>query len=239
MEEKNKGIAALADYGKSETVSSAVRSRRSLRAFLPTSVPVELVERILSVAARAPSSTNMQPWNTYVLTGDARHSLCNSACQAFDDPERTAASEVAYYPERWFEPYLSRRRQIGWQLYGLLGIEKGDRDRTHAQHRRNFLFFDAPVGLIFTIHKELATGSWLDYGMYLQNIMLLAREQGLHTCPQAAWADYHEVIRQHVRISDDEIVVCGMALGYAEPEAIENTLLSERVAASENITFLE
>lgn len=109
----------------------------------------------------------------------------------------------------------------------------------HAQHRRNFLFFDAPVGMIFTIHRDLATGSWLDYGMYLQNIMLLAREQGLHTCPQAAWADYHAVIRQVLPLDDDEIVVCGMALGYADPQAIENSLVTERAPVEQSVVFLD
>lgn len=229
---------AHVDYGQTATVSAAVNSRRSLRAFLPTPVPVEQIRQILNTAARAPSGTNMQPWCTYVLTGDSRNRLCAATCLAFDDPTVEPSSQRNYYPQRWFEPYLSRRRQVGWKLYGLLGIQKGDRERTRAQHRRNFVFFDAPVGLIFTIHKDLETGSWLDYGMYMQNIMLLAREQGLHTCPQAAWADYHTAVRQCLSLSKDEIVVCGMALGFADPDAIENKLVTERVLDEENVTFL-
>ncbi|MGB5705333.1 MAG: nitroreductase [Arenicellales bacterium] len=128
---------------------------------------------------------------------------------------------------------------MGWDLYGLLKIEKGDRQKTHEQHRRNFLFFGAPAGMIFTIHRQLATGSWLDYGMFLQNIMLLAREAGLHTCPQAAWADYHKVIRSVLPVSDDEIVVCGMAIGYADPGATVNTLVTERVGAKQFTLFLD
>ncbi|MGQ7846899.1 nitroreductase [Granulosicoccus sp. 3-233] len=226
-------------HAESTSVSDAVATRRSLRAFLPEPIPRQTLEALLQKAARAPSGTNMQPWKSYVLTGRRRQLLCEAVCAAFDDPSVEAVSEVDYYPTQWFEPYLSRRRQVGWSLYGLLGIGKRDRQRMHAQHRRNFQFFDAPVGLIFTVHRDLATGSWLDYGMYLQNIMLLAREQGLHTCPQAAWADHHAVIRRELSLQDDEIVLCGMALGHADPEAIENTLVTERVPLAENTTFLD
>ena len=226
-------------YDTSESVSDAVATRRSLRSFLPTDIPQETITAILEKAARAPSGTNMQPWKAYVLTGRTHQRLCSSVCSAFDEQSGEYSGEVQYYPSHWFEPYLSRRRQVGWALYALLGIEKGDRARMQSQHRRNFQFFDAPVGLMFTIHRDLATGSWLDYGMYLQNIMLLAREQGLHTCPQAAWADYHAVIRKVLPLDDDEIVVCGMALGYADPQAIENSLVTERAAVEQSAVFLD
>ena len=226
-------------YTKSLSVSDAINTRRSLRAFLPEQVDTDVVQNILSTAARAPSGTNMQPWKTYVVSGETRQQLCDTTCLAFDGPPGTHTSEVRYYPESWFEPYLGRRRQVGWALYNLLGIKKGDRERTHAQHRRNFQFFDAPVGMIFTIHRDLATGSWLDYGMFMQNVMLLAREQGLHTCPQAAWADYHTAVRQVLPLDDEEIVVSGLALGYADSSAIENTLVTERVGVSDHVEFLE
>ena len=225
------------NYEPSATVSNAVGTRRSIRAFLPKAVDQEQIRQLLSLAARAPSGTNMQPWKTYVLTGETLDRVCAAATAAFDDRNGNYESEQQYYPPEWFEPYLSRRRQVGWALYNLLGIKKGDRQRTHAQHRRNFMFFDAPAGLIFTIHRNLAAGSWLDYGMFLQNIMLLAREQGLHTCPQAAWADLHTVLREQLPIDDHDMIVCGMAIGYADPDAIENTLVTERVATEENVTF--
>lgn len=226
------------NYEPSATVTDAVNTRRSLRAFLPDVVPKETVAQILATAARAPSGTNMQPWKSYVLTGESRQRLCDACCEAFDEQSSDNISEVRYYPEKWFEPYLGRRREVGWSLYNLLGIQKGDRARTHAQHRKNFQFFDAPVGMIFTIHRDLATGSWLDYGMFMQNVMLLAREQGLHTCPQAAWADYHQAVRDVLQLTDDEIVVCGLALGYADPDAIENSLVTTRVALDDHVTFL-
>ncbi|MEM7292787.1 MAG: nitroreductase, partial [Pseudomonadota bacterium] len=147
--------------------------------------------------------------------------------------------EERYYPEKWFEPYISRRRKVGWDLYGLLGIEKGARDKMHAQHRRNFIYFDAPVGLIFTIDRKLAVGSWLDYGMFLQNIMLLAREAGLHTCPQAAWSDFLKPIRSILPLGEEEIVVCGMAIGYADPDAIENSLVTERADTADFAHFFD
>lgn len=226
------------NYQKSGTVTDAIDTRRSLRAFLSTAPSNDQLSDLLQCAARAPSGTNMQPWNTYVLTGHTLNRVCTAACDAFDDKDANYDSETRYYPEKWFEPFLARRRQVGWALYSLLGITKGDRERTHAQHRRNFMFFDAPVGLIFTIHRDLATGSWLDYGMFLQNIMLLAREQGLHTCPQAAWADYHAVLREQLPIKEHEVVVCAMAIGYADPDALVNSLVTERVDREENVFFL-
>lgn len=226
------------NYEPSTTVTDAVNTRRSLRAFLPKAVPMDTIAQILTTAARAPSGTNMQPWKSYVLTGESRQRLCDACCAAFDGQSTNNVSEVRYYPEKWFEPYLGRRREVGWALYNLLGIQKGDRAKTHAQHRKNFQFFDAPVGMIFTIHRDLATGSWLDYGMFMQNIMLLAREHGLHTCPQAAWADYHQAVRESLQLTDDEIVVCGLAMGYADPSAIENTLVTTRVALEDHVSFL-
>ena len=224
-------------YSKAESVSLAINTRRSIRAFKDTMPPDGLISEILQSAARAPSGTNIQPWNVYVVTGHSRNNLCDAVCNAFDDPDAKHNIEVSYYPDKWFEPYLARRRKIGWDLYGLLDIKKGDREKTHLQHKRNFQFFDAPVGMIFTLHRDLATGSWLDYGMFLQNIMLLAREAGLHTCAQAAWSDYHAIIREKLSIDESEVVVCGMALGYADETAIENQLVSERADVSEFTRF--
>ena len=227
------------DYAAATAVGEAVNTRRSLRAFLDRDVDNQSVAEILDVAARAPSGTNMQPWQVYVLRGDRKEALCDAVCSAFENEAGEHEGERRYYPEKWFEPYISRRRKVGWDLYGLLGIGKGERDKMHAQHRRNFRSFDAPVGLIFTIHRDLAVGSWLDYGMFLQNIMLLARERGLHTCPQAAWADFHRPIRAVLPVDDSEIVVCGMALGFADPSAIENSLVTERADHTEFARFFD
>lgn len=227
------------DYTSSKTVTDAIQTRRSLRAFLPKEVTNKQIYDLLDTAKRAPSGTNIQPWKIYVAQGDTRQALCDKVSYAFDNEQGQHESQAPYYPEKWIEPFISRRRKVGWDLYGLLGITKGDREKMHHQHRRNFQFFDAPVGLIFTIHKDLATGSWLDYGMLLQNIMLLAREEGLHTCPQAAWSDFHKPIREILPITNEEVVVCGMALGYADTDAIENTLVTERAELDSFVQFFE
>jgi len=235
----NETDEALGDYTASLSVSEAILSRRSVRAFRNVPVESDVLRNIIHKAARAPSGTNIQPWRVYVVAGASRGALCERVGRAFDREAGEHDSEVRYYPVRWFEPYLSRRRELGWSLYGLLGIKKGEREKARAQHRRNFLFFDAPQGMIFTLHRDLKTGSWLDYGMFIQNIMLLAREAGLHTCPQAAWADYHRAIREVLPISDEETVVCGLSIGYADDNAIENTLVTPRVESGHFTTFLD
>lgn len=220
-----------------KAVSDAVQTRRSLRAFTDQAVSSDVLHNIFANAARAPSGTNMQPWRVYLLSGDSLAGVSSKVLSAFDNDEPGEAEEP-YYPDRFFEPYLSRRRKVGWDLYSLLGIEKGDRKKMKAQHRRNFEFFGAPVGAIFTIHRDLNTGSWLDYGMFLQNVMLLAREAGLHTCPQAAFCDYHKAIRSALPLPDEEVVVCGMSIGFADLEAVENSLITEREPVSEFVTVL-
>jgi nitroreductase len=220
-----------------DAVDAAIASRRSIRRFLPTPVPAATVEDILNVAARAPSGTNMQPWRGYAVAGAARQALCDAVQAAFDAPDAPHTQEIPYYPDEFFEPYLSRRREVGWGLYGLLGIARGQAAKMKAQHRRNFQFFDAPVGLIFTIDRRLATGSWLDYGMFLENIMTAARGRGLDTCAQAAWATYHRAIRPVLGLADEEIVICGMALGHADPDAPENTLITTRTPARDFMRF--
>jgi nitroreductase len=218
-------------------VDDAIASRRSIRRFLPTPVAAETVEAILNVAARAPSGTNMQPWRGYALAGAPKDAVIAAVQGAFDADEDGHQQEVQYYPDAFFEPYLGRRRTVGWGLYGKLGIAKGEAAKMKAQHRRNFQFFDAPVGLVFTIDRRLATGSWLDYGMFLQNVMTAARGRGLDTCAQAAWTHYHMAIRPALGLGDEETVVCGMALGYADPDAAENTLVTERADARTFMRF--
>ena len=221
----------------SGAVDHAIISRRSIRRFLPTPVPAATVEAILDAAARAPSGTNMQPWRGYVLAGTAKDAVVDAVQAAFDASEPGHEQEVQYYPDSFFEPYLSRRRAVGWDLYGLLGIAKGEAVKMKAQHRRNFQFFDAPVGMIFTIDRRLATGSWLDYGMFLQNVMTSARGRGLDTCAQAAWTHYHRAIRPVLGLAEEETVVCGMALGYADPDAPENGLVTDRTLARAFMRF--
>ena len=215
----------------------AITSRLSVRAFLPTPVPRSVIEAILDVSARAPSGTNMQPWRGHVLIGAQKDALCDAVCAAFDKVDPAHKREVKYYPDEFFEPYQSRRRKVGWDLYGLLEIGKTDKDKMHAQHGRNYVFFDAPVGLIFTIDRILAQGSWLDYGMFLENIMIAARGRGLDTCPQAAFTQFHRVIKRELQLGDHEMVVCGMALGVADNEAVANRLTTARATVDEFAKF--
>jgi nitroreductase len=222
-------------------VDAAITSRRSMRAFLPTPVPRTVIEDLLAVAARAPSGTNTQPWQVHVLTGAAKEALSRDIRAAYDDPaERAQHTEpYAYYPTQWQSPYIDRRRKVGWDLYSLLGIGKADKARMHEQHARNYAFFDAPVGLIFTIDRVMQQGSWLDYGMFLQSVMVAARARGLDTCPQAAFTQFHRIIARHLALGEDQTVVCGMSLGFADMAAVENSLVTEREPVAGFARFLE
>lgn len=220
-------------------VDEAIVSRRSVRAFLPTDVSRATLEEILGVASRAASGTNIQPWRVHVLTGDRKTRLSARILAAFDEPdaEHKYRSEFPIYPSEWVSPFIDRRRKVGWDLYGLLGIGKGERERTHQQHARNFKFFDAPVGLIFTIHRSLGYAAWIDYGMFLGNLMTAARGRGLHTCPQFAFAQFHQILADELALSSAEKVLCGMSLGYEDTSAVENTLRTERAPLNEWVTF--
>lgn len=220
------------------TVEEAITGRHCFRAFLPKPVPHELIERVLTIAGRAPSGSNIQPWKVWVLEGAVRDEICRDLVERYDGaplPKRN----YNYYPEKWFEPYLARRRACGWGLYGVLGIGREEKGKMHAQHARNFKFFDAPVGLIFSIDRDLEQGSWLDYGMFLQNIMVAARPFGLETCPQAAFLNYHDVLQRRLGIPEAQTIVCGMALGYPDNSVEVNTFSPERIKAEEFVTFVD
>lgn len=231
----------MINTAEQKIVDAAITSRRSIRAFLPTPVAREDIEAILSVAARAPSGSNTQPWKVYVLTGETRQRLSDKILATYLDSEQNARhkEEYEYYPRQWVSPYIERRRKVGWDLYALLGLTRDNKAGMQVQHGRNYAFFDAPVGLIFTIDRVMEQGSWLDYGMFLQNIMVAARARGLDTCPQAAFTQFHRVIADVLQIPDGEQLVCGMALGFADPAKIENTLVTERASLNEFVTFRE
>ncbi len=220
-------------------VDHAITSRMSARAFTQQEVSRELITEILQVASRAPSGTNTQPWKVYVLQGATRDALVDKVCAAHEamrgnpDVAKQYTEQYDYYPEKWVSPYIDRRRENGWSLYGLLGIGKADKDRMHEQQQRNFKFFDAPVGFMFTIDPIMGRGSLLDYGMFIQNIMLAARARGLHTCPQAAWNGFHSIILPHIGAGEGEMMVCGMSLGYADESDKVNTLVTPRVPVND------
>lgn len=221
------------------TVEEALLSRRSVRAFKPDPVPRAVLEEILALASRAPSGTNIQPWKVRVLAGEARERLSRAMLAAYANKgESGFKPPYNYYPVKWREPYLARRRKVGWDLYGILGLTRENKEGMSAQHARNFKFFDAPVALIFTLDADLELGSWLDYGMFLENVMLAARGKGLDTCPQAAIAHAHQVVRSELAIPASESIVCGMSLGVAHPDAIENGLVTVREPVANFAQFL-
>ena len=227
------------------SVDAAIESRMSVRAFLPEPVPRELIEDILRVAIRAPSGNNAQPWKIYVLQGQSLAGLVGKVCSAHDalfaNPALAAEyrEEYDYYPRQWISPYIERRRENGWSLYGLLGITKSDKAKMHAQHHRNFRFFDAPVGLMFTVDRIMGQGSLLDYGMFLQNIMVAARARGLDTCPQAAWNGFSKIILPHLGAGPNEMIVCGMAMGHHDSQSIVNTLQTPRESVPSITNWLD
>lgn len=224
-----------------QAVDAAITSRRSIRAFLDTPVAHEDIAAILQVAARAPSGTNTQPWKVYVLQGKRKQQLSSAILAAHNNQElaRQHTEEYAYYPRAWVSPYIDRRRKVGWDLYALLGLTREDKAGMAAQHGKNYEFFGAPVGLIFTIDRIMEQGSWLDYGMFLQSIMVAARGRGLDTCPQAAFTQYHRIISEQLALPDQEMVVCGMALGVADMTKVENSLITERMALEEFVKFID
>lgn len=202
-------------------VSTALRSRKSVRAFAPNHVPRDLIEKILDGARHAPSGSNMQPWVVRIATGTVRDAIAAEASAAF---AAGAADEAdwTYYPKPILEPWLSRRRDCGWGLYAHMGVRKGDRAASASIEARNFDFFGAPVALFFYLDRSLARGSWVDCGMFIQSVMLMAQSLGMATCPQASWLHRQAIVSRHLSVPANEVMVCGMALGFAEPEAHAN-----------------
>lgn len=225
-------------------VIEALHERRSTRVFTDEAVPREVVEKILRAAGRAPSGTNTQPWKVYVVVGAARDALCGRVlAKRAEEPWREGRDqpfgEYLYYPIPIGEPYLGRQRMVGWELYSRMGVQRGDRAASHAAAGRNYRFFDAPVGMIFTLDRALEKGSWIDLGIFLQSIMLAALSLGYDTCPQGAWAQYHDVVRDTLAIPAAEVVVCGMSLGVGSRDAPANAWRSEREAVESFAVFVE
>lgn len=208
-------------------VSEAIDSRITVRQFLGTPVPEETVRAILETAKRAPSGGNLQPWNVHVMTGVPLQALIDDV-SAKRQNGVVETPEYKVYPPELVDPYRTRRRVVGQALYELIGVARGDLPGKLKQLSRNYRFFDAPIGLFFILHRQMEIGQYADVGMFMQNIMLLAREYGLHTCPQEAWAQWPETTREHLGLADHEMLFCGMALGYMDEEAVINDLRTER-----------
>ena len=214
-------------------VSEAIATRKTVRAFRNDPVDVQTVRRILEQAARAPSGGNLQPWRVYVLLGGARDELVRRVAEKRTEAPMGETPEYHIYPPQLTEPYKTRRHRIGEAMYAAMGIPREDRARRLKHFVRNWEFFGAPIGMIFTIDRQMQQGQWADLGMFMQNIMLLAREEGLHTCPQEAWAVWPKTIREFLAVPENEMIFCGMGLGYADDEAPVNSLESERASLDE------
>ena len=218
-------------------VSEAIASRRSIRAFTSEPVPRRTVEEILTLAARAPSGGNLQPWRVYALLGEARDELVRRVAEARKQTPMGEPPEYPVYPPGLAEPYRTRRFRCGEQMYALLGLAREDKPARLMQFARNWEFFGAPAGLIFTIDRAMGQGQWADLGMFMQNVMLLARERGLHSCAQEAWAVWHRIIRDTLSVPDNQMIFCGMALGFADATAPVNALITERAPLEDFATI--
>lgn len=238
----------MGDYCEfsNNALNEAIFTRKSVRAFTDKAVERGLITEIIRAAGRAPSGTNTQPWRIYALSGETKEQLSVKVCEAHDRDavsgqaqDRAAnASAIDYYPKKWFEPFAKRRRECGFGMYSLLGIDKSDTQSRHKQHQRNFKFFGAPVGLMCTVHRMLGRGSLVDYGMYLQTLMLAARGFGLSTCPQAAWLSYADIVLEHIGASPDEVLVCAVSIGYEDEHASVNKFKTTREDVQEVLQWV-
>jgi nitroreductase len=219
------------------TVLATISGRRSVRAFTNRPVPTDAITAILAAAARSPSANNTQPWRVHVLTGAAKDRLSAAILDERASGKPEPAMEYGYHPAEWPEPYLSLRREVGWALYGLLRISKGDRATARRWHDQNFTFFGAPVGMVMTVDRRLGLGSLIDIGMFLEALNIAARSFGLEACAQAAFGVYHAIVRRELRLTVEEKVICGLSLGFEDKEALPNQLRTSRVPVEKFAKF--
>ncbi len=226
------------DTGKAKTVTEAVLTRRTVREFLDTPVPDDILHGIFETARRAPSGGNLQPWNVHVFTGEQLNAFRNEVIGKLMKGEMEGDTYPAYPSPLW-EPMRSWRYKLGEDMYALLGIPREDKQARLMQVGKNFTFFGAPVGILITIDKRMDAPQFMDIGIYLQTLMLLAREQGLHTAPQGAWRSFPETIRKYTNHPEEQQVIVGMAMGYANPDALVNDLFSDRAELDELVKFYD
>jgi nitroreductase len=220
-------------------VFEAARTRRSVRAYKPDPVPLQTLRDIVELGRWAPSGSNIQPWCVHVMTGNTLKRVGSAIEQAFLTDEPGHERDYNYYTDPIEEPYLARRRACGWGLYGTLGIGRGDHEKSKAYRASNYVFFGAPAGLVLAIDRKLEVGSWFDYGLFAQTLMLAARARGLHTCAEASIASYPDIVRRELNISRDYTIMCGIAMGYAQDDAVVNTFQPERIKLDDYATFYD
>ncbi len=220
-------------------VFEAARTRRSIRAYKADPVPLHILREIVELGRWAPSGSNIQPWRVHVMTGATLQRVGSAIQQAFLNNETDHQRDYNYYTDPIEEPYLARRRACGWGLYGTLGIGRGDHEKSTAYRAGNYNFFGAPAGLVLAIDRKLEVGSWFDYGMFAQTLMLAARARGLHTCPEASIASYPDIVRRELNIAREYTIMCGIAMGYAQTDAVVNTFQPARIALEDYATFYD
>jgi nitroreductase len=220
-------------------VSEALATRKTIRAFRHDPVPTKTILEIIEKAARAPSGGNLQPWKAYVLNGAARDELVRRTAEERARNPRGEMPEYHIYPPELTEPFATRRFRVGEMMYATMNIPREDKASRLKFFGGNWSFFGAPAGIIFTVDRQMQQGQWSDVGMFLQSIMLLAREYGLDTCPQEAWAVWHRVIREYLSVPQNEMIFCGMAIGYADTTHPVNGLFTERAPLAEYVTVKE
>lgn len=218
-------------------VSDAINSRISCRAFLPEPVPETTVREILELASKAPSGGNLQPWHVHAVAGEALEALLDDVAKQMAQTPRGEAGEFRVYPEGLKAPYEARRFKCGEDLYKTIGVTRDDKPGRIRQFRRNFALFGAPVGLFVYLDRQMGPPQWADVGMFLQNIFLLARERGLHTCPQMAWGQWHSILARRLQPPAEHMLYCGVALGRMDEAAPINTLRTDRAGLDEIARF--
>jgi len=214
----------------------SIKQRKSVRAFLNKEVEKEKIEKLLNTAKYAPSGVNMQPWKVAVVSGEKKQQLEQKLQEAFESGE-DERMDYNYYPLEWKEPYKTRRKETGLLMYKTLHITREDKQKQFEQWKANYRAFDAPVVLYFFIDKHLEKDSYLDYGMFLQNVMLCAVNLGLGTCTQAALAQYPDIVKNELAIEEDKLLLCGIALGYEDTKNIINTYRTPRIELEEFTKF--
>jgi len=217
-------------------VSDALKNRKSVRAYLDKEVTKAQIEKILNLAKHAPSGVNTQPWKVAVVTGKSKKKLQNKLLKAFHD-KSPHDMDYQYYPLEWKAPYSTRRAACGLQLYKSVDIQKEDKARRLEQWAANFRAFDAPIMMFFTMDDVMQTGSFLDFGMFLQSLMLSATAEGLATCAQGALAEYSTIVKEELHIPKNTILLCGMALGYEDTNAPINQYRTPRLDLEEFVSF--
>lgn len=228
-EARTEQAAVQATDSAADPVEEVLARRFACRDFLPAPIPRKKIEAILLAAGRAPSGANIQPWKTYVVSGATKEAISQDILAAHESERDAHVSEYKYYSDPLPEPYLSRRKEFGRTFYGALGIDYLDTDARLRQTAKNYGFFGAPVGIFFTISRQLEIGSWLDLGMFIQSVMLAAKSRGLDTCAQETFSKYHKIVRRHLPIDRQEIVVCGMSLGLGDDKANARRGVQKRV----------